>query len=213
MHSCSDSSLPWHRLFFGLAPPDRERSRIKALQEELAPLRGRVAPDRLHITMGISGDFRSLPAPLVERMRAIGSSLRAAPARVKLDRLHASGHQIVLRPTGSSDGLRALFRELDGPLSRHGIRRAGWKYSPHLTLGYPSGRSFTQPIAPFSWMASEVILIHSVVGRTCHNVLGRWQLVARQGELFSARRDLLGDPRYEEPVLKRAGAGSSERLR
>ena len=132
MQSRPDSNPALNRLFFALVPPERERVRIEALQEELAPLRGRVALDRLHITMGISGDFPSLPAPLVERMRAIGSSLRAAPVRVKLDCLHASGRQIVLRPTGSADGLRALFREIDGPLSRHGIRRAGWEFSVTL---------------------------------------------------------------------------------
>ena len=61
---------------------------------------------------------------------------------------------------------------------------AGQSFSPHLMLGYPSGSLFTRPIASIAWVASEVILVHSEVGRTRHNELGRWQLVARQGELF-----------------------------
>ncbi len=54
-----------------------------------------------------------------------------------------------------------------------------------MTLGYRSGEPFSERVAPVSWTADEIVLIDSHVGRTRHEVLGRWRLVEAEGEQLS----------------------------
>ena len=63
--------------------------------------------------------------------------------------------------------------------------RPGYRFSPHLTLGYRIGEPFSERVAPVSWTADEIVLIDSHVGRTRHEVLGRWRLVEAEGEQLS----------------------------
>jgi 2'-5' RNA ligase len=45
-----------------------------------------------------------------------------------------------------------------------------------MTLGYRDGRPFSERIAPVGWDAEEFVLIHSHLGKTRHEVVGRWPL-------------------------------------
>jgi len=45
-----------------------------------------------------------------------------------------------------------------------------------MTLGYRDGAPFTQAIAPIGWTADAFVLVHSYVGWTRHDVIGRWLL-------------------------------------
>ncbi|HEY0413404.1 MAG TPA: hypothetical protein VGD66_09695 [Allosphingosinicella sp.] len=68
-------------------------------------------------------------------------------------------------------------------MRRSGLLRDGWKFNPHCTLLYRKGESFLRPSPPFEWAATELVLVHSLVGANRHIELGRWPLVRRQLEL------------------------------
>lgn len=173
-----------HRLFFALLPPLALRPLIAGEGARVGPLRSVVAQDRLHVTLGITADFAELREGLVRLMLRIGDGLRVGPAAVMFDRLVASPGLAALRPSRTSKGLAALAGEIAAPVGRSGLLRPGYRCSPHLTLGYRDGPAFARPVEPIAWRADELVLVHSHVGATRHDVVGRWPLSSRQGELF-----------------------------
>jgi RNA 2',3'-cyclic 3'-phosphodiesterase len=175
---------PAHRLFFAVQPPALERRLIGCVRDRHPEIVHEVANDRLHGTIAITDDFPDFPAVLAERMLAIGDAAFAAPHDIILDRLSGSARSLALRPGHVLRGVADLARQLHGPMLRAGILRPGWSFSFHVTLGYRDGGSFTLPVDPLGWHATEFVLIHSIVGRTKHIVLRRWPLVPRQLSLF-----------------------------
>jgi 2'-5' RNA ligase len=172
-----------HRLFFALKPPAREGRLIGLVRDQMAEAHQPVANDRLHMTLTITNDYRRLDDALVDRMMAIGETIQGEPVPVRLDRLSGSMKSVALRPTGQPRELADLQRQLGKLTDYWGITRAEWTFSPHLTLLYWAGQPFIRPVAPIEWQAEEFVLIHSLVGATRHNVLGRWPLVQRQQSL------------------------------
>jgi len=77
-----------------------------------------------------------------------------------------------------------LHRQLDAQMRYWNVRRPGWSFNPHMTLVYRPHQEFLRPIEPLAWEAAELALIHSLVGRTQHRVIGRWPLRRRQMELL-----------------------------
>jgi RNA 2',3'-cyclic 3'-phosphodiesterase len=70
--------------------------------------------------------------------------------------------------------------------------RRGVRFNPHITLSYQHGNPFEEQIDSFSWLAEEFLLIHSHIGLTRHDVVGRWPLGANgstpsQKDLFAER--------------------------
>ena len=173
-----------HRLFFALLPPAVQRANIAAIRDAQAGLRSKVADERLHMTMGIGEDFVDFPDAVAERMRQIGERVSAAPAEVVLDRIAGSHASVALRPSRRSCGLDEIARSIGGGLAHAGLSRAGWRFNPHVTLGYLKGEPFNRPAEPIAWQADAFELIHSLVGETRHLSLGRWLLRADQGALF-----------------------------
>ena len=136
-----------------------------------------MAAERLHITSFILDDRRAVSDELLGRLRTVGGALRLAPFDLTLDRVVGSRRSIALRPGGRNAGLAGLHRRL-AELARGAslAERADYRFSPHLTLGYRDGEPFQQRIAPIGWRADELVLIHSYLGRTRHEVVGRWPL-------------------------------------
>jgi 2'-5' RNA ligase len=50
------------------------------------------------------------------------------------------------------------------------------EFLPHITLAYDKLRVKPQSIEPVTWPVKDLVLIHSELGRTTHNHLGRWAL-------------------------------------
>lgn len=168
-----------HRLFYALRPPVRQRALIGA-QRDRFDGDSRVANDRLHLTLGVTEDFDTLPEMVVRRMRAIGDATALDPLPVRLDRIVGSNRSIALRPGRIIAPLALLARQLGSDLRRAGLLRSGWEFSPHLTLVYRNGMPFQQPVDPIGWQASDFVLIHSLIGATRHIDLARWPLASRQ---------------------------------
>lgn len=165
-----------HRYFFALRPPPVRARQISQAAPWLK-LDSAVAAERLHVTLFILDDLPRQAADLEARLRRIGEGVRAAPVDVRLDRIGGAGGSFALRPSLVIPGLRALHRTLADLAGATGVReRVGYRFSPHLTLGYRAGAPFSTPVEPVEWRADELVLIHSRVGRTVHDVLGRWPL-------------------------------------
>jgi RNA 2',3'-cyclic 3'-phosphodiesterase len=173
-----------HRLFFALKPPLAEARRIGLARDGLGITSGAVSNDRLHVTIGITQDYASLPGDVVHHAMRIGDGISGDPFDLCLDRLSAGAESVALRPSRRPPALTMLQKRIDALLTYWGVRRADWRFSPHVTLGYRPGPVSLEAVAPIAWQVREVVLIHSIVGATRHIELGRWPLVRHQLELF-----------------------------
>lgn len=173
-----------HRLFFALRPASAGVPGIRSHRNRIEQGHGHVRDDRLHVTLGITTDFPMFPDSVAEAMQAIGAAVTIGPVPVVLDRLVGTARSVALRPDRPSQKLRDLHHQLDAPLTRLGLRRPDWEFSPHVTLAYRDGVSFEQRIDPIAWDSGDFVLIHSLVGQTEHRELARWPLVERQYSLF-----------------------------
>ncbi|UVO51089.1 2'-5' RNA ligase family protein [Sphingomonas sp. SUN019] len=166
-----------HRFFFAIRPPIVLARQIAEAAGWFDGARGRQTPERLHITLVILDDFASWPPTIVAALREVGRLIAAAPFVITLDTAAGSSHSIALRPRRCNAALDNLRRQIAVHVGAAGVaERIGYRFSPHLTLGYREGRPFSQPIAPISWTVDTLELIHSQVGRTRHNVVDRWML-------------------------------------
>jgi 2'-5' RNA ligase len=174
-----------HRLFFALRPPivlaRQVANAASWFETEGAP----VAAERLHVTLFILDDRFDLPDSLVAALTGVGNGVAAAPVEIVLDRVGGGERSIALRPGRRIAALDALHRQLDERSRAAGIApRAGYAFNPHMTLGYRDGQPFGMAVPPVAWTARELVLIHSHLGRTRHEVLGRWPLADPQLDLF-----------------------------
>jgi len=177
----------YDRLFIALFPDPATAFRIdrlaRAFHRDNRLDRTPQAVTRQHVSVLKIGDFRRLQekhlyaarlaaqrvemAAFAISLDAIGSFV-AAPAAVAPPR-----RPLVLLGTGPeivelSNQLRvALGRK---PLSPYAEVR------PHLTLSYGPEVIPFQPIAPIRFVAHELVLVHSEVGRTRYHLRGRWSL-------------------------------------
>lgn len=174
-----------HRLFFALMPPIVLARQIANAAQWFDQDGSPVRADRQHVTMLILDDLAGLPPPwLIETLREAGAAIRAAPIPILFDRVGGGEHSIALRPSRKIAALDALHHQLVRLCAAAGIAgRAHYAFSPHMTLGYRDGRPFTSPISPVGWTASEIVLIHSHLGRTRHDRLGCWPLAAVEPQL------------------------------
>lgn len=169
-----------HRYFFALQPPERIVRRATALRDAFAENGGIVRSDRLHVTLAITDDHRERPARVVDRLLAIGDQVDAEPFTLSLDRLSGNGAVIALRAGRVPPGLGLLQRQLDNQMRYWNVRRPNWSFNPSMTLVYRPHQEFIRPVEPLAWEATDLVLVHSLVGRGVHTEIGRWQLDRRQ---------------------------------
>lgn len=173
------------RLFFAIFPPPAVAARIYALQQDLRirhGLWGRpVAMDRLHVTLCHVGDYAGLPDQIVARAKQAAERVRTASFDVTFDRaLSFTGRPrnrpFVLRSPQGAIGVEVIQRMLGGEMKAFGLGRFVRAYTPHMTLLYDSVQVTEHAIEPVTWTASELRLVHSLLGQTRHITLGSWTL-------------------------------------
>ena len=166
-----------HRLFVAILPPGEVATIIGEQRRAFGVTRSPVSDARLHITIGISDDHDALPGELIDAATRAGEALVAAPFRVVLDQAVGSAGSVALRPSEPLPRLITLQEQLAARMAEVGFaQRPGWRFNPHVTLGYRKGEPFTEQILPISWIVTDFVLIHSHVGRTRHDILARWPL-------------------------------------
>ena len=109
-----------------------------------------------------------------------------APFDVVFDRVESLGNAshggpLVLAGAAALAALRQFQRALAAAMTDAGI--GGYvrsSFRPHVTLLYDDKYVAPHPIPPIGWAVNELVLVHSVVGKSRHIVLGRWPLQSRQ---------------------------------
>lgn len=170
-------AAPLYRLFFALKPTPVIARRTDHFVEGLAPGVPRVAMDRQHMTLGISADRVDYPYETIKALLRAATAVMADPFDLPLDRLSLGGRSAALRPSHRIAPLHALQAQIATTMQRAGVASwPDWTFSPHQTLFYRDGPAGQSPVEGFCWRVEDFVLICSHVGRTRHDLLGRWPL-------------------------------------
>lgn len=177
---------PTDRLFFALFPDAataRQAGELAAALRAQHGLTGKpLLVERMHVTLCHLGDFVGLQPGLVDGACRAAEALHEPAFDVRLERVGSFVGRPARLPLVAlgDDGvqaLRAFQARLDQALRRHGALRGGaGSFVPHLTLLYDDRRVPQQAIEPLQWRATGFALVHSLLGQTRYQILGRWPL-------------------------------------
>jgi 2'-5' RNA ligase len=181
--------LPAHRVFLAIKPDADTATRIAQLVDQLRPVVGfkgkALRPERLHVTLHHLGDFvQPPPEDLVARARQAADGLVRPPFDVAFDQLVSfhgrRDHRpfVLLGGHGGEGiaGLMAFQAALGEALQRAGLPVPHGHFKPHITLLYDRGGFAPKAVEPVTWTVREFVLIHSWLGKTRYDELGRWPL-------------------------------------
>lgn len=177
-----------NRLFFALKPQPLDAARIALVAAGLVGAKGcrrMIDAARLHVSMVSLGEYGDFPETLVDEATDLASSIVAQHVNLAFDRLgRFGGGAIVLYNSKVDDGLQLLrttiLDRMSGlPAARNSNRN---NFKPHMTISYDGLLFPQQVIDPIRWSATELILVHSLVGKSRHIHLGSWTLRANWAE-------------------------------
>ncbi|MGF6772062.1 2'-5' RNA ligase [Paraburkholderia sp. GAS199] len=182
--------VPTDGLFFAVFPDSKTAAGIAKLAQGLcAETRSRSKPlaaNRLHVTLHHLGNFvGGLPQDQVEAAMRSAASIRMAPFSVEFDRTTSFASKprpgpLVLAGGEGVGGLHALHEALASALQTEGFaaraERFDTPYTPHVTLAYGIPWMEARPVEAVCWNVRELVLVHSLLGRTRHVALARWPL-------------------------------------
>ena len=176
------------RIFFALLPDAATAARIHALAEDLKAKHGFTAnlilPEHLHVTLFHLGDWAALPQMVIGVAKTAAASIVAAPFEVVFDTARSFRNSTGVYPfvlTGPEHGsaLHAFHKTLGAALKANGLGAAVHEddFTPHVTLTYDEVKAKAAPVAPpMVWTVRDFVLVHSVLGRTTHHHLARFDL-------------------------------------
>lgn len=176
---------PTDRLFFALIPDAKTVEAICTARRKLCDRTGlsgtEILPEHLHVTLWHVGDDIVPPTPgeidaLVQR----ASAVEGPPLRISFDCAKSlSRGAFVLYGGKGSAALEAVSTRLRDALTRPGTETRR-PFMPHMTLLRSETILPARGIKPITWTAREIVLVHSLLGKTIHRHVGRVPL--RQGE-------------------------------
>jgi 2'-5' RNA ligase len=168
------------RLFLAIVPPVEVAERIGRLTRHLKighDLTGKpLQPEHLHVTLCHLGDGVGVSADAVA-MAAERAAATAMPSfKVGFDRVGSfKNGAFVLRGDESLIGLEVLQQRLSD--SFDGSPQRARAFTPHMTLLRDAHRVPEHDIEPIEWEVKDIVLVHSLLGRTTHRHLARIPLV------------------------------------
>lgn len=176
-----------HRLFFAILPDEYAQERTLDVAHGLrrrCGLRGRVFHrNRLHVTLHTFYEGKRVPPAVVELASRTGRSVAASPFVVSLDVAFSfdgkpSNRPLVISGQRGTAELTHFQRVvLAGAMRRNALGSVVQQhFVPHATVLYDDQVVSPTAIEPVSWIAREFVLIHSFVGLTMYEILGRWPL-------------------------------------
>jgi RNA 2',3'-cyclic 3'-phosphodiesterase len=175
-----------HRIFLAAMPDAETAARIHALAEELKTKHGFTAnlilPGHLHVTLFHLGDWAALPEEIVVLASLAASQVRVPALDVTFHRAesfrNSTGvYPFVLTGDKQANAWQELHEGLRVALTNAGLGGATkGEFLPHITLTYDKARVKPHTIEPMAWRVKDFALIHSELGKTTHNHLGRWPL-------------------------------------
>ncbi len=167
-------SRPLDRLIFLIRPSADAARCIVRLGSSGPP----VQAGMLHITLNHLGDYHGLPAGIVAQAQKAGDAIVAEPFSIALNRVMNFKRGIaVLSGDADIGGVVAFQRTLGVAMTKAGLGRlVDSGFTPHVTISYSDPKIDERMVDPIGWTVDELLLIHSLIRRTKHKVLGRWPL-------------------------------------
>ncbi|WEZ84786.1 2'-5' RNA ligase family protein [Rhizobium sp. 32-5/1] len=137
----------------------------------------------MHVSLNAVGAYTHLPDDVVFTVSEAMSAVRAMPFEVSFDRImsFATGYSrpLVLTSAVRSEEMMDLHVQLAKEMWSAGlIFSYNPRFKPHMTLLYDEATVAERELAePVRWTVREFVLIHSLVGRSEYEYLGRWPLL------------------------------------
>lgn len=172
---------PTDRLFFAVIPDEKTVEAICSARRKLCEKTGlcgaEILPEHLHLTLWHVGDY--VVPPTSEDIDALvrqASDVEAPPFRISFKRAKSlsRGAFVLYGGKGGAD-LNALSIKLRDVLSRPGAEKKR-PLMPHMTLLRSETILPSFGIKPITWTAREIVLVHSLLGKTIHRHVGRLPL-------------------------------------
>jgi RNA 2',3'-cyclic 3'-phosphodiesterase len=164
------------RLFLAIVPPAEVAERIARLTRHLKighELTGKpLQPEHLHVTLCHLGDGVGVPTDVVAMATERAASIAMPSFKVGFDRVGSfKNGAFVLRGDESLIGLEILQQRLSDSLD--GRPQRARSFTPHMTLLRDAHCVPDHDIEPIEWQVKEVVLVHSLLGKTTHRHLAR----------------------------------------
>ena len=183
----ASSPLKWEdKWFFALQPTAAAREAIVRQQDELGLRHGfqryRLKPENLHVTLQLIGHGSTLSPDLLRAAHAAAATVACRPVDLTFDRALSFKSQqgnypfVLLCAQTALAPLLAFHRALTTALHEHRAIQDPDRFTPHVTLFRDPAFVLEHAIPPISWTATEFVLVHSLVGRSEHRIVGRWTL-------------------------------------
>lgn len=168
------------RLFLAALPDAETAERIADLGRRLRighELRGKlIRPEHLHVTLHLVD--QDVEAPSSSKIDAVMDRLAGVTMpsfKVAFDRVGSFRNgAFVLRGDDSLIGLEVLQQRVSDAFDAR--PQAARTFTPHVTLLRDSRLVEGHDITPIEWTVKEVVLVHSLLGRTTHRHVARLPL-------------------------------------
>lgn len=175
------ASVATDRLFFALIPDEKTVEAICGTRRQLREATGisgtEIPPEHLHVTLCHVGDAaESPPAEAIEALVERASQIDLPCFRVSFTRAKslAKGALVLYGGKGGA-ALKTLSTRLRDVLIEPGaVKRK--PFTPHMTLLRSETLAPPRDVSPVTWTAREIVLLHSLPGRTTHRHVGRLPL-------------------------------------
>ncbi len=171
-------------LFFAVFPDMDRAEEMRQFAQQLCDLHellgDPILPKKLHVPLHAFKEFGRLEESLVQAGKMAGAKVARLikPFEVTFDRVKSfptpDRKPCVL--VGDDEGnapLRELHRQLMTVLGKVKNGKVPG-YTPHLTLLYDEKAVEEEELAPVTWTARELVLVHSAGG--IYDLRGRWPL-------------------------------------
>jgi 2'-5' RNA ligase len=176
---------PTDRLLFAVRPDAEAVEAICRARRELCEKTGLsgadVPPQQLHVPLLRVADY--VVPPTVEDIDAIlrqASTVEMLPFRVSFGRVKSVGRgALVLTAGRGSTKLETLSTRLRDALTGRAIE-GEHAVASHMTLMRSETILRARRVEPIAWTVREVVLVHSLLGKATHRVVGRLPLRGRQ---------------------------------
>lgn len=170
---------PRYNLFFAALPPPPLARPVHGLASRLGGGKP-VAETRLHVTLFNMTLEGNAPRTAIDQARCAMGRIRLPPVRIIFDRIIANASSTALCPSEVIPALADHQHRLAAAIRAELPWVPRFRFSPHMTLLYPSRRHPGTPysifVDPVSWQATDIVLILSHVGHTRHDLVDRWPL-------------------------------------
>ena len=175
------------RWFFAVQPTTTARESVIAYQNHICAhhgLRGyRLKSENLHVSLHPVGKDGVLSESSLKAACDAAASVVFSPFDVTFDHALSFRNTRAQKPfvlCGSKGGSALKnFHQILGTAMRNNGMPDGRSsnFNPHMTLLWDSVCIDDHGVPPISWIVSELVLVHSLVGEGRHEVIKRWPLV------------------------------------